>query len=125
MGLSRRRKDAVDHLGHRLNLLVHSRVRHARQQLESFHRAHRRAVIMRVMTGRAALERLAGHLDRVRPQAVLADRHELVAVLEHRLDRAIRRRRDRVRVLSSKASASVCRRKRRPEAAGRDTFDMV
>ena len=105
----------IGHLDHRLLFLARRAVEQARQRLRGLaaHPAFRdpfailrrererlgaserdlaRTVISRVAAGRARLERLAGRLERLRPHVLVAHRHERLAVLAHRLERAVRTR---------------------------------
>lgn len=105
----------IGHLDHRLFFLTRRAVEQARQHLHGLatHVAFRdpfailrrgqerlgalerdltRTVISRLAAGRARLERLAGRLERLRPHVLVAHRHERLAVLTHRLKRALQAR---------------------------------
>jgi exodeoxyribonuclease VII large subunit len=111
----------IEHLAHRLRLVARRRLDLAQQRL-----ADRRvtgAVRHAVARARARVERLAAALARLRPAAIVAARHERVAVLAHRLDAAVRRRTDArgaVADLADRLRAALRRRLER----GRDRVEQ-
>ncbi len=85
----------TDHLAHRLDTLARRRVAEARRGVDMLHRDLARSLHGRIACERLRLERLAGHLARLRPERLLARRHERIAVLADRLRRAARAAIDR------------------------------
>lgn len=88
-------RQQIAHLGHRLTTLVRRRVTEARHRTETRQRDLVRAARGRLAAERLRVERFAGQLARLRPERLLARRHERIAVLADRLVRATRARIDR------------------------------
>ncbi|TVQ55673.1 MAG: exodeoxyribonuclease VII large subunit [Phycisphaerales bacterium] len=107
----------VEHLEHRLHALLKRRVERERERVNAItrHEAFRdprvllsragetvmrlardlkRSVRGRLHAERAQIEHLAGRWSQLRPAAIVSERHERLAILRDRLDRAVRRRID-------------------------------
>lgn len=111
---SRELHKQIDHLANRLAFLARRRIeqawerldhlarhaifrrpeqwlRQARERLIGAVRHLERSHLMQVHRARARLEHLAGRMAALRPHALVTARHQRVAVLEDRLNRAVRR----------------------------------
>lgn len=84
----------VDHHEHRLHFLLNRVVERQSERLAASRRHLHSAIRHRVGASRSRLEQLAGRLAHLRPQTIVTNRHQRVAVMADRLDRAIRRRVD-------------------------------
>ena len=114
--------EQVHHLDHRLTSLMRRLVERQRERLAIITRATlfrdpgslvmeaqiaigrhqrdlRRVLRARVIHEQARLERLAGRLQQLRPEALASQRRQWLAVLDDRLRRALRRRVDQRQVL--------------------------
>ena len=108
----------VEHLEHRLNALLRRRLERERERVNAIarHETFRdprvllaradetaarlardlvRSLRGRLHAERARLEHLAGRWSQLRPAAIVSERHERLAILRDRLDRAVRQRIDR------------------------------
>lgn len=82
----------LTHHAKRLHLLVTRRIEAAREHATQCTRHLKQAMASAMHVRHVAIERLAGRLEKVRPVALVAQRRERLAVLAHRLSRAIGQR---------------------------------
>lgn len=82
----------IDHHSHRLHLLIHRAIERQSERLDGCRRGLEHAVRHRTGTARAKLERLAGRLTQLKPHTIVTARHQRIAVMQDRLERAIRQR---------------------------------
>lgn len=100
----------IDHHDHRLRFLVHRSVERHGERLAACSKHLYAAVRHCVGSSRSKVEQLAGRLAHLKPHALVTQRHERVAIMSDRLERAVRRRidqHDAVAAMSCRLDAAM------------------